>query len=314
MSCARSLGAPLSGDLAQATMSFDLFGTAAGGRGVEDFPGGPAASAERNPELHQWFTPAWAAEAIVEQEFGWLSSADRVLEPSAGDGAFLCAVPANVPAIGVEIDPRQAALAQLHSGRRVLVGDFMTMPRDVIGPVTCVIGNPPFQSDAVAGFVGRCAELLPEGGQVGFVLPAYIFQTSSKVELLSRSFSIHQQLLPRNLFPGLKLPLVFAKFIKEQHRRLFGFLLYREAQDIRELRAEVAEMAAQTRGRRGAWHQVVESALRALGGEADLSSLYEHVARRRPTDNPFWKEKIRQVVQRSESFCRVGPGRYALAT
>jgi len=57
----------------------------------------------------------------------------------------------------------------------------------------------------------------------------------------------------------------------------------------------------------------VSTALRNLGGEASLSALYEHVAKNRPTENPFWKEKIRQVVQRSSHFVRVAPGRYALA-
>jgi exoribonuclease II len=63
----------------------------------------------------------------------------------------------------------------------------------------------------------------------------YCLQTSSTVEQLSKEFSIHQQLLPRNLFPRLKLPLVFARFVKERHRQLFGFLLCRLARHPRRL-------------------------------------------------------------------------------
>lgn len=269
---------------------------------------------QHNHALHQWFTPAWAAEAIIEQEFGWLRSGHRVLEPSCGDGAFLCAMPREVHAFGVDIDPVQADLAATSSGRPVIVGDFLQLSSEELGIVDAVIGNPPFEAKTVAAFLDKSSSLMVEGGQVGFILPAYILQTSSKVEQLSRSFSIHQQLLPRNLFPRLKLPLVFARFVKERQRRLFGFLLYREAQDMRELKKAFAATATTARHVGGAWHQVVQAALSTLGGEADLSRIYEVIERRRPTGNPFWKEKIRQILQSKGHFTRTSQGRYALRT
>ncbi len=274
--------------------------------------GSPGQSA-LNPALGQWFTPAWAAEAIIEQEFGWLKPGQRVLEPSCGDGAFLCALPAEIDAVGVEIDPLQAARAAANSGRQVLIGDFRSVDADLIGPVDAIIGNPPFEASVVADFVARSARLLPDGGQAGFILPAYIFQTSSKVEMLSSQFSIEQKMLPRNLFPGLKLPLVFAKFIKERHPRLYGFLLYREAQSVRELERPVQESVSGARDPRGAWHKAVVEVLRSLGGEASLGEIYDRMSARRPSENPWWKEKVRQVVQRAPYFVRVSQGRYALA-
>lgn len=274
----------------------------------------PAVAPQLNPGLHQWFTPAWAAEAIVDQEFGWLRAGHRVVEPSCGDGAFLCAIPAAVEALGIEIDPAMAALARQHSGRPVLTGDFLSLDAAAIGRVDAVIGNPPFEAEIVARFLEHSNLLLQEGGQVGFILPAYILQTSSKVEQLGNHFSIHQQLLPRNLFPRLKLPLVFARFVKEQHRRLFGFLLYREAQDMRDLHKPYSQAATQARDARGAWFQVVHTALALLGGEADLPRIYEVVAKQRPSGNQFWREKIRQVLQLDKAFVRTGPGRYALAS
>lgn len=69
--------------------------------------------------LCQWFTPAWLAEALVERHFSRLDAADLVLEPTCGAGAFLRAIPAHVPAIGVEIDPALAAAARA-TGREVL--------------------------------------------------------------------------------------------------------------------------------------------------------------------------------------------------
>ena len=242
-----------------------------------------ARNPERQAELHQWFTPAWAAEAIVDTEFGWLGAGHRVIEPSCGDGAFLCAIPATVHAIGVEIDPAMATLAREASGRMVINADFLSLDAKSIDPVDVVIGNPPFEAALVARFLLKSEQILKEGGQAGFILPAYILQTSSKIEQLSQHFSIHQQLLPRNLFPRLKLPLVFARFVKEQHRRLFSFLLYREAQDVRQLVRAYANDASLARNPRGAWYSVTHAILTSLGGEADLQRIYEVASSKRPT-------------------------------
>ncbi|WP_087864217.1 class I SAM-dependent methyltransferase [Comamonas thiooxydans] len=267
-----------------------------------------------NPALGQWFTPAWAAEGIIDSQFSWLKAGDTVIEPSCGDGAFLCAMPSYVTAVGIEVDPVQAAFARANSGREVVVGDFLNVPLDHLGQVQAVIGNPPFQSDLVAGFLKRCHGLLEEGGQAGFILPAYILQTSSKVEEFAKSYSVHQQLLPRNLFPGLKLPLVFAKFIKEEHRQLFGFLLYQQAQEVRAMQKDVRAQLEQTRSKGSVWRHVLITVISALGGRAELQEIYLAIQGRRPTDNPSWKEKVRQTLRRHpDVFCAAGSGVYALA-
>lgn len=180
---------------------------------------GGAALLPRQAELHQWFTPAWAAEAIVEQKFGWLRPGHRGIEPSCGDGAFLCALPVGVDVLGVEIDSALAAAARAASGREVLQGDFLDLPMAALGQADFIVGNPPFESRLVAAFLERSAHLLREGGEAGFILPAYILQTSSKVEQLAARFSVEQELLPRNLFPRLKLPLCFVKFVKRGRPR-----------------------------------------------------------------------------------------------
>lgn len=262
-----------------------------------------------NPALHQWFTPAWAAEALVEQEFGWLGANHAVCEPACGDGAFLCAIPQHVRAIGVEIDPIQAGRARLNSGREVLDGDFLTVDLPRAG-FDAVIGNPPFDASLIARFLQRTHGLLRDGGEAGFILPAYIFQTSSKVEKYARLFSIKQSLLPRNLFPGLRLPLVFAKFIKDNGRTLFGFLLYREAQEVASLARRWRERLARARGPAGAWFSVVDAALAELGGEADLQAIYACVAGRQPTDNENWKQQVRKILQNGKRFTRTSAARY----
>lgn len=265
-------------------------------------------------QLDQYFTPAWAAEGIVEHEFGWLAAGHRVLEPSCGDGAFLCALPEAVEAVGIEIDPRQAARARAASGRQVIVGDFLQVPSAPLGAFHAVLGNPPFSSDLVAAFLKRSHALLEDGGQAGFILPAYILQTSSKVELLGRDFSIRQSLLPRNLFPGLKLPLVFATFTKEKERKLFGFLLYREAQEMRAIDKRWKDTVTDGRERRGVWFPVVSQILAALGGAAELEQIYRAVQAKRPTANPHWQAKVRQVLQRHpQRFARTGHAHYTLS-
>jgi adenine-specific DNA-methyltransferase len=263
-------------------------------------------------DLGQWFTPSWAAEQIIEQEFAWLPADARVAEPSCGDGAFLCAMPETWNATGVEIDPIAAARARAVSGRPVIVGDFLSVDLSHLGQVQAIIGNPPFQSDLIAGFLDRSVQLLEEGGRAGFILPAYILQTSSKVERMAAKFSIGQKMLPRNLFPRLKLPLVFATFTKDRARGLHGFLLYREAQEIRAIEKRWQQTVADARDTRGTWFGVVHEIMVTLGGEADLECVYGAIQPKRPSDNPHWKAKVRQVLQHPGRFVRTGPGRYAL--
>lgn len=263
-------------------------------------------------DLGQWFTPSWGAEQIIEQEFSWIAAGARVVEPSCGDGAFLCAMPEAWSATGVEIDPVAAARARAASGRSVIVGDFLTVDLSHLGQVQAIIGNPPFQADLIAGFLDRCTQLLEDGGRAGFILPAYILQTSSKVERMADKFSIGQKMLPRNLFPRLKLPLVFATFTKDRARRLDGFLLYREAQEIRAIDRRWQEAVAGARDTRGTWYGVVHEILVALGGEADLEHVYTAIQQKRPSDNAHWKAKVRQVLQHPKRFARSGPARYAL--
>jgi len=75
----------------------------------------------------QYMTPSWAAEALIERHFSRLGSEDVVIEPSCGQGAFLSALPAYVPAIGIDIDPRMTADARRLTGRHIIDGDFSTV-------------------------------------------------------------------------------------------------------------------------------------------------------------------------------------------
>lgn len=108
---------------------------------------------------------------------------------------------------------------------------------------------------------------------------------------------------------------MFATFTKDKQRHLHGFLLYREAQEIRAIDRRWQEHVTGARDTRGAWFAVVHQTLEMLGGEADLSEIYQAVQPRRPTGNSHWKEKVRQVLQRHPlRFARAGAARYSLVS
>lgn len=245
--------------------------------------------------LSQYFTPQWAAEALVEQFFPSLKSADLVLEPSCGQGAFLQAIPADIPAIGVEVDPQLAREAARNTGRRVITGDFRSV--DLPSGITAIVGNPPFSLDVIEGFLARAATILPMEGECGLILPAYTFQTANTVDRIRAQWSIRCEMLPRTLFAGLSKPLVFAMFTRSASRKLFGFCLYDQAVEIEQLSKDAKTLLTKVTPRRSAWRALVEDVLRKFGGNASLHEIYSAVSPRRPTNNPFWREQIRKVLQ-----------------
>jgi len=95
-----------------------------------------------NAELNQFFTPVWAAERIVHHYYRDLTQNDLVFDVGAGDGRFLMALPADINAVGFEIDPSMAELARKNSGRKVIEGCFTTAA--LPGKPTLCLGNPPY--------------------------------------------------------------------------------------------------------------------------------------------------------------------------
>lgn len=257
-----------------------------------------------NRALGQWMTPDWMAEELVSSYFGGLAMFDTVIEPSCGEGAFLRALPANVRAIGVEIDPELASRAVATTGREVLVGDFTTVD---LPPATAVIGNPPFRMATIEAFLARAFELLPNDGRVGFILPAYTFQTTRTTMRMAERWHIEQAAIPRDFFPRISVPVCFARFTKGR-RGLVGFALYHEAGAVHRLQRRYRALLAQ--GETSAWAAVTRAALEQLGGSATLAQLYREVEGSRPTSNRFWQAKVRQQVQRLAT--RVGPATWAL--
>ena len=262
---------------------------------------------EYDPSLGQWMTPAWAAEAICDMVMSDVGAHDVVVEPSCGIGRFLLALPDEVRAIGVEIDPRLAEIARVETGREIVVGDFRTVKL----PVECatrIIGNPPFQLDVFDGMLQRAHELLVDDGRATWILPCYALQSSSRVTRWNARWGISQSMIPRNLFPGIRLPLALVTFEKTTERRLHGFLLYHESREIEEM--PDVYVRALSEGRSG-WKAVVEAALSRLGGEATVDEICREIEPRRPTATSHWQAQVRK--QLGTGFRRTRRATYALA-
>lgn len=278
-------------------MTFDLFAPSS--------PSAPAATDARSGDasLSQWFTPFWVAEELVDDALRGLGQVN-VVEPSCGTGAFLTAIPKNLPAFGVDIDPSVIPAAIQNSGREVLLGDFRTVD---LGKrqAELIVGNPPFEMDVIEGFLDRAHDILPDDGMIAMVLPAYAFQTPSRVSRWMERFSIDVNMIPRTLFPGLSKPLVWSKYTKTSARRFSGLMLFAETRDIENMRPAIRDALA----RPGTWREAVRVALTSLGGAASVKSIYDAIAPERRSAQ-FWREKIRQTLQRN--FAPLGDGRWAL--
>jgi predicted RNA methylase len=98
-------------------------------------------------DLNQYFTGRKLAKRIVQ--WAELSRGMRVLEPSAGDGGIVQALPMNIAVTAVETDPRMAAeLRRInHPALTVIEGDFLkvTPGRDSFD---VAIMNPPYGEGA----------------------------------------------------------------------------------------------------------------------------------------------------------------------
>jgi len=172
---------------------------------------------------------------------------------------------------------------------------------------TAIVGNPPFNAEFIDALLARAHRWLPEGGRMGLILPAYYFRPS-RVARVNDDWSIEQEMIPRQLFARLSTPLVFTIFSKDRRRSLVGLALFTEAAAVHSFARRYRD--ALENGTGSIWRRVVELAVETLGGEADLKQIYHLLEGRRPTPNPFWQEKVRQICQLHLE--RTAPGRYAL--
>lgn len=138
--------------------------------------------------LGQVFTP----EAVVNAMLALRQNKGRVLEPSAGDGAFSQRLPG---CVAVELDPKQAPDG-------AWIGDFFSYP--VTEQFDTIIGNPPYvrfqdihsetrallplerfdaRSNLYLFFIEKAIRHLLPGGELIFITPRDFLKTTSSVKL-----------------------------------------------------------------------------------------------------------------------------------
>lgn len=181
-------------------------------------------------EAGSYYTPNPVVGALVK----WAvhSEADRMLDPSCGDGRF---IRSHRNSVGIEQDPMAAADAKsVAPWALVHEGDFFSWASNTEERFDCAAGNPPFiryqtfKGDVRARALNLCAKfgarfsglasswapflvatasLLRPGGRMAFVVPAEIGHApyaSPLLEYLVANFSVvHIVAVRAKLFPDL---------------------------------------------------------------------------------------------------------------
>jgi len=241
-------------------------------------------------------TPSWFAELFVEVMLGELGTDDMILEPCAGDGRLLAAIPPDIRAVGIEIESELAQIARERSGRPVITGNCLTAPWP--DGLTAIVSNPPFKQEMVDRLLARAHSRLGEGGRVALLLPAWFFQTAAHVRDVTANWSVSVNCIPRDIFVGFDRPLVSALFTKEAQQRWVGVAFFGEVADVRDTSQAFQARLRAVRGQKSVWWQAVRAAIEELGGVAGLDEICKHA--KVPTNSScrFVRQKIRQTLYR----------------
>lgn len=140
---------------------------------------------------------------------GW-----RVLEPSAGLGRILDALPGGCDVVAVEMAANIAGelYRQERTGVKILQRDFLTVTPEETGLFDAVIMNPPFHMRSDIAHILRAVQFLKPSG----VLSALCLDTSSREQAL-RPLSSTWEKVPAGTFgkEGTRVPTVLLT-IKNQ--------------------------------------------------------------------------------------------------
>jgi adenine-specific DNA-methyltransferase len=181
-------------------------------------------------ELGQVFTPNF----IVSQMLTLIKNSGTILEPSAGDGAFLKEIP---KAIGIEIDKR-------FIDTRVLNIDFFDYSTD--NKFDTIIGNPPYvryqdidkstkskldkkffdeRSNLYLFFIKKSIEHLNKNGELIFITPREFLKSTSSIKLnqfLFENGTITDliDLGDKKIFKGFSPNCIIWRFEKDNYSRV----------------------------------------------------------------------------------------------
>jgi len=143
---------------------------------------------ERGIKNDQFYTKPSVALTLSDfvKRQPWFNDIERVVEPSAGVGAFSGLFE---NCLAFDIEPRAENIVQ---------ADFLAI-EVTKGPKTLAIGNPPFgrQSSLVIKFFKKCAEF---ADYIAFILPKSFEKASMQNRLPLTHSLIYSELLPSNSF------------------------------------------------------------------------------------------------------------------
>lgn len=145
-------------------------------------------------QMGQVFTPDW----VVEQMLALRKNQGTVLEPSAGDGAFMRRL--GPGAVGIEMDDRFQTAG-------TIVCDFFDYP--IANKFDTIIGNPPYvkfqdivwetkfklqsymldaRTNLYLFFIHKCIDHLNPGGELIFITPRDFLKSTSASKINQRLF------------------------------------------------------------------------------------------------------------------------------
>lgn len=207
--------------------------------------------------LGQVFTP----DRVVEVMLALRRNVGRVLEPSAGDGAFARRLPG---CVAIELDPSKAPAG-------AIVGDFFAFPEDET--FASIVGNPPYvrfrdiapATRALIGarssvldqranlylyFIEKCLRHLAPGGELIFITPRDFLKTTSAVRLNRLLFAAGTitdalDLGDAPVFEGVVPNCLIWRFEKDNFSRRTRFAALAKNSGSRRFEAALANIAWQ---------------------------------------------------------------------
>lgn len=138
-----------------------------------------AGAFEKLKDVYQWFpTPREVVERLVDALSIPVSGSYSLLEPSAGDGALLEALPRHLTVAAVEVDPKREAklrsvLASFTAGH-YLQRDFLECTPADPPTFDFVLMNPPFSEGRAVKHVNHAIRFLRPGGRLVAVVPSSV--------------------------------------------------------------------------------------------------------------------------------------------
>jgi len=160
----------------------------------------------------QYYTRASVAKECVLSILSLVPDASQYhwIEPSAGNGSFLKALPNEIQCTGIDLDPKMD---------RILKGDFLEWKPSNLHTKKVFFGNPPFgkQGSLAKSFIQHASQYAT---LLAFILPRSFLKPSMSRAFSSKFHCILEKELPKDSFEvngePYDVPCVFQIWQKQQ--------------------------------------------------------------------------------------------------